>query len=80
MRESDLAADTEQEVVAERKRHPQKKLAVNVVVVVAEKKRRTGEQQRGTQPAEERTHFARSNPVGRSRRKSIKRSSGTPCA
>src|SRR5205085_7589436 len=39
VRERHLAADAEEEVVAERERHPQQQLAVNVVVVVAHEKR-----------------------------------------
>ena len=81
MRERHLPADAEEEVVAERERHPQEKLAVYVVVVIAHEERSAGEDDDRDQSAHERAHaFALRRPVGRTSRKIIRKSSGTPWA
>ena len=81
MRKRHLPADAEEEVVAERERHPQKKLAVDVVVVIAHEECRAGEDDDRDQSADERPHaFALRSPVGRTSRKIMRKSSGTPCA
>jgi hypothetical protein len=81
MREGHLPADAEQEVVAERERDPEQELAVDIVVIAAEEERSRGERREQRDPAEPpHAARARSRPVGRTSRNTMRNRSGTPCA